>query len=125
VRTRDTVSGHRFSYSCRIGFHEYERHIAQRLLIDFEAETDWREAAQRDRAKDLVDYYEINRAIGALIDNNEWRLVEAVAEAVAKLLCTDFPVTAVHVRVTKQPFDMPNCESVSVACHRNRADFGL
>ncbi len=124
MNTRDTVSGHGFEYSCRIGFHEFERHIEQRLRIDFEAETHWRAQAQQDRATDLVDYYEINRAISTLIAGLEWRLVEAVAEAVAQLLCTQFPVTAAHVRVTKQPFDMPNCESVSVACYRTREDFG-
>ena len=122
--TRDTVSGHGFEYSCRIGFHEFERHIEQRLRIDFEAQTDWRDQAKADRAHNLVDYYEINRAIGSLIAGREWRLVEAVAESVAELLCTRFPVSGVHVRVTKQPFDMPNCDSVSVACTRTRADFG-
>jgi len=124
VNTKDTVSGHGFEYSCRIGFHEFERHIEQRLRIDFEAETDWRKQAQQDRARDLVDYYEINRAISALIAGREWRLVESVAEAVAELLCSRFPITGVQVRVTKQPFDMPNCESVSVACYRAREDFG-
>jgi dihydroneopterin aldolase len=119
----DTVSGHGFEYSCRIGFHEFERHIEQKLRIDFEAHTDWRDQAKADRADNLVDYYEINRAIGAMIAGREWRLVEAVAESVAELLCTQFPVTSVNVRVTKQPFDMPNCESVSVSCVRDREDF--
>ena len=119
----DTVSGHGFEYSCRIGFHEFERHIEQKLRIDFETHTDWREQARADRADNLVDYYEINRAIGELIAGREWRLVEAVAESVAELLCTQFPVSSVNVRVTKQPFDMPNCESVSVSCMRSRDDF--
>jgi len=119
----DTVSGHGFGFSCRIGFHEFERHIEQQLSIDFEAQTDWREQAKADRAQGLVDYYEINRAIGEMIAGREWRLVEAVAESVAELLCTQFPVVSVHVRVTKQPFDMPNCGSVSVACTRTREDF--
>jgi len=124
VGTKDTVSGHGFTYSCRIGFHEFERHIEQKLGIDFEAQTDWRAQAQADRALNLVDYYEINRAIGEMIASREWRLVEAVAESVAELLCTRFPISGVHVRVTKQPFDMPNCDSVSVACTRQAEDFG-
>jgi dihydroneopterin aldolase len=123
IHSADTVSGHGFEYSCRIGFHEFERHIEQQLRIDFEAETDWREQARADRADGLVDYYEVNRAISALIAGREWRLVEAVAESVAELLCTQFPVTRAHVRVTKNPFDMPNCGSVSVACTRERSDF--
>jgi dihydroneopterin aldolase len=123
VQLRDTVSGHGLTYSCRIGFHEYERHIQQRVRIDFEAETDWRDQARRDRARNLVDYYEINTAITELMTNRKWRLVEAVAEAVAELLCTQFPILGARVRVTKQPFDMPNCEAVSVCCYRTPADF--
>jgi 7,8-dihydroneopterin aldolase/epimerase/oxygenase len=120
---RDRVLGKGFSYDVRIGFHEYERHIRQRIVIDFEAETDWREAAQADRARGIVDYYEANLKIGSLVQGKEYRLIEAVAEEVARLLITDFPVESVRVRVTKAPFDMPNVGSVAVECHRARADF--
>ena len=108
----DTVSGHGFEYSCRIGFHEFERHIEQKLRIDFEAHTDWREQARADRADNLVDYYEINRAIGDLIAGREWRLVEAVAESVAELLCTQFPVNSVNVPVSYTHLTLPTICSV-------------
>jgi 7,8-dihydroneopterin aldolase/epimerase/oxygenase len=120
---RDRVHGTGFSYDCRIGFHEYERHIRQRVVIDFEAETDWREAAKNDRAKDLVDYYEANLAIASLVEGKEYRLIEAMAEEVARLLIARFPVDRVRVKVTKAPFDMPNVGSVAVECWRERADF--
>ncbi len=119
----DRVHGTGFSYDVRIGFHEFERHIRQRIVIDFEAETDWREAAQADRAKDIVDYYEANLRIGRLIEQKEYRLIEAVAEEVARLLILEFPIDRVRVRVTKAPFDMPNVGSVAVECWRARADF--
>jgi dihydroneopterin aldolase len=117
----DRVHGTGFSYDCRIGFHEYERHIRQRVVIDWEAETDWREAAKADRAKGIVDYYEANRAIGRLVEAKEWRLIEALAEDVAQLLLRDFaPIQRVRVKVTKAPFDMPNVGSVAVECWRER-----
>ncbi len=122
---RDRVHGLGFSYDCRIGFHEYERHIRQRVVIDFEAETDWRDAARADRAKDLVDYYEANLAIQALVAGKEYRLIEALAEDVSRVLLTNFPVDRVRVKVTKSPFDMPNVGNVAVECWRDRADFDL
>lgn len=121
----DRVLGYGFSYDVRIGFHEYERHIRQRIVIDWEAETDWREAAKLDRARDLVDYYEANLAITRLVEGKEYRLIEAVAEDVARVLVTDFPVTRARVKVTKAPFDMPNVGSVAVECWRSRTDFSL
>ncbi len=123
ARRPDRVFGFGFSYDCRIGFHEYERHIRQRVKVDFEAETDWRDAARKDRAKNLVDYYEVNRAVEALVGSREWRLIEALAEDVARLICAGFPVTGVRVRVTKTPFDMPNVGEVAVECWRCPADF--
>lgn len=120
----DRVHGTGFSYDCRIGFHEYERHIRQRVVIDFEAETDWRAAARADRAgKDLVDYYEANIAIGKLVAEKEYRLIEALAEDVAKVLVSEFPIRRVRVKVTKSPFDMPNVGNVAVECWRTPEDF--
>jgi len=119
----DRVHGTGFSYDCRIGFHAYERHIRQRVSVDFEAETDWRDSALRDRARDLVDYYQINQAIQELVDSRDWRLIEAMAEDIARLVCTRFPVSRVRVRVTKLPFDMPNVGGVAVECWRRPEDF--
>ena len=123
----DRVLGAGFSYQCRVGFHEYERRICQRVLVDFEAETDWRAVAKVDRAElgELVDYYEINKGIAALVETREWSLIEAMAESIARLICTRFPVSAVRIKVTKSPFDMPNAGSVSVECRRVPADFGV
>ena len=120
---RDRVHGSGFSYDVRIGFHEYERHIRQRIVIDWEAETTWREAAKADRPRDIVDYYEANLKIGKMIEAKEYRLIEAVAEEVAHLLVTQFPVERVRVKVTKAPFDMPNVGNVAVECWRSREDF--
>lgn len=120
---RDRVHGIGFSYDCRIGFHEYERHIRQRVVVDFEAETDWRAAAQADRAQKIVDYYEANLAIQGLVERKEYRLIEALAEDVAKMLIDRFPIERVRVKVTKAPFDMPNVGGVAVECWRSREDF--
>lgn len=120
---RDRVHGIGFSYDCRIGFHAYERHIKQRLVIDFEVVTSWRAAALVDQPERLVNYYEANLAIQQLLGSKEYQLIEAVAEDVARLLCTQFPVSEARVKVTKQPFDMPNVGCVAVECWRTPADF--
>jgi dihydroneopterin aldolase len=123
LRVPDRVHGIGYWYDCKIGFHEYERHIRQRVRVDFEAETDWRPAAKRDRARNLVDYYDVYNALGELVRDKEWRLLEALAEDVARLICTRFPVTRVRVKVTKTPFDMPGAEAVAVECWRTPEDY--
>jgi len=123
VRSPDRVMGTELAFSCRIGFHEHERDIEQRILVDFDAETDWRSAAATDRPRSLIDYYEVNLAIEAMVKGRSWRLLEALAEDIAALICHGYPVDRVRIRATKQPIDMPNAGSVAVECTRVPADF--
>ncbi len=123
---QDRVHGVGFAYDCHLGFDLQERAGLQRVLVDFEAWTDWRRAAEQDEPSDaLVDYAKVNQRIQALVDTREWRLAEAMAEDVARLLCQQFPVSRVRVKVTKSPFDMPRAGAVAVECWRTPADFAL
>jgi dihydroneopterin aldolase len=119
----DRVSGHGFCYQAHVGFGEAERSAPQAVRVDFEARTDWRASAEADRARNIVDYAAVDSAVAAVIGSREWRLIETIAEAIARLICMDFPVDQVRVTVTKQPADMPHCDGVSVSCSRTPADF--
>ena len=57
------------------------------------------------------------------IESRDWLLIEAVAEATARVLCSRFPVSRVRVKVTKAPFGMPNVGTVAVECWRTPEDF--
>ena len=124
-RPTDRVHGVGFAYECHLGFALEERRVAQRVLVDLEAWTDWRRPARRDEPTDdrVVDYAKVNDAIRELVATREWRLAEAMAEGVARLLCLRFPVERVRVKVTKLPFDMPSASAVAVECWRAPADY--
>jgi dihydroneopterin aldolase len=119
----DRVSGHGFRYEVQVGFGAEERATPQTIRVDFEVRTNWRQSAIDDHAHEIVDYAEVDREIHALLTNKEWRLIEAIAEAVAKRICTAFPVDQVQVTITKQPADMAHCDGVSVSCSRTPADY--
>jgi len=119
----DRVSGHGLKYEAHVGFGDEERRTAQVVAVDFEVRTDWKDSAREDRAKRIVDYAQVDRAIATLLAGREWRLIEAIAEEIARLICVGFPVDQVSVTVTKQPADMPHCDGVSVTCSRTPADY--
>jgi 7,8-dihydroneopterin aldolase/epimerase/oxygenase len=119
----DRVLGFALSFDVRIGIKPYERHIKQRVLVDFEVETDWRKNGALDEPTGIVDYYKVNQRLVLALREREYRLIEAVAEDVARVLCTEFPVLSARVRVTKTPFDMPNCSAVAVECTRTPSDY--
>lgn len=118
----DRVFGNGLSFVCRVGCMDWEREVPQKLVIDFEAETDWRTAVAVDRAVGIVDYDKANTAIKELVETREYRLIETVAEDVSRLLLGQFPCTRVRVKVTKTPLYIPNATSVAVECWRSRAD---
>jgi len=119
----DRVCGHGFQYDVHVGFGETERQEAQRISVDFEARTDWRAAAKADRASPVVDYAEVDKRLRSLVTGQSWRLIESIAECSAEVICTEFAVEQVTVRVTKRPVDMAHCDGVSVQCSRTPADY--
>jgi dihydroneopterin aldolase len=122
-RPADRVLGRGMRFPCRIGFYPAELGIRQEIEIDFEAETDWRPAALRDEPRAVVDYAQVHRKLAAKVAGGSWNLIEALAEELARLICTEFAVSGVRVRVTKRPLDLANVEAVAVECWRCPADF--
>ena len=119
----DVICGYDLTYQVRVGFHDFERNIQQRVKINFEAETDWQKAVEKDEPVDIVDYYHINEALEQMISKKSWNLIESLAEDVAKLICTNFNAHAVRVQVNKKPLDMPNVHEVSASCYRRKEDY--
>jgi dihydroneopterin aldolase len=83
----------------RHGVLEEERRHGQRFVYDVELEVGDRGAS--DRIEDAVDYREVAAAVREVNDGRQFRLLEALATAVADTLVERFPVERVRVRVRK------------------------
>ena len=84
------------------GFHgvlEHERSEGQRFLFDVELEVG--EAGSSDRIEDAVDYREVVACVREISDGSAYRLLEALATALAEALLERFPAEEVEVRVRK------------------------
>ena len=89
------------------GFHgvlEHERRDGQRFLFDVELEVG--EAGASDRIEDAVDYREVVACVREVSDARAYRLLEALASALADALLERFPVERVAVRVRKPDVDL-------------------
>jgi dihydroneopterin aldolase len=84
----------------RHGVLDEERRDGQRFLFDLWLEVPG-EAARSDRIEDAVDYREVVATVRAVSDANAFRLLEALATAVADALLARFPLRRVRVRVRK------------------------
>jgi dihydroneopterin aldolase len=105
------------------GYHgvlDEERRDGQRFLFDIELEVG-EEAAVTDRIEDAVDYRDVAAAVRDVSDGRNYRLLEALAAAVADELLGRFAVERVRVRVAKPDvrLDLPVAES-AVSAERTR-----
>jgi 7,8-dihydroneopterin aldolase/epimerase/oxygenase len=85
-----------------IGVYRWEREVKQTLAIDLELGTDIRPAAKSDAVADTLNYKDIAKRVTAFVEQSRYQLVEALAEAVAKLVLDEFPVPWLRLSVNKQ-----------------------
>ena len=104
------------------GYHgvlEHERTEGQRFLFDVELEVG--EAGSSDRIEDAVDYREVVACVREVSDARAYRLLEALATALAEALLQRFPVERVEVRVRKPDVVLePPVEEAAVSAVRGR-----
>jgi 7,8-dihydroneopterin aldolase/epimerase/oxygenase len=81
------------------GVEEEERRRPQPFLYDLWLEVS--EAATSDRIEDTVDYRDVVSCIRDLSDRRQFRLLEAMAAAVADALVDRFELERARVRVRK------------------------
>jgi dihydroneopterin aldolase len=84
----------------RHGVFEEERRDGQRFLFDLWLDVP-DDAVTSDRLEDAVDYREVVALVREISDGRAFRLLEALAGALADALLRRFPVERVRVRVRK------------------------
>ena len=105
---------------CVIGVRDEERRDKQDVLINVALVTDLRKAGASDRLEDSVDYRGLNKQILSMAEHSQFRLVEAMAQAVADICFGNPSVQEVIVRIEK-PGALRFARSAGVEIVRKRA----
>lgn len=100
-----------------IGVYDWEKVIKQTLILDIEMKWDNRLAAQTDNVNDCLNYQSVGDSLVTFLAENQFQLVERVAEDVAALILRQFLVTSVKVKVMK-PSALPYATQVGVIIER-------
>ena len=104
---------------CIIGVQDFERREKQDVLINLELEADLREAGASDDIGNTVDYKTLKKRIIALVEDSRFKLVEALAETIARTALENPKVRRVKVLVEK-PGALRFARSVGVEITRER-----
>ena len=104
------------------GVNAEERQLGQRFVVDLQVQLDLTASGRSDALADTVSYTDLYRAVKAVVEGERYKLLEAVAEAVAQRVLASFPVSAVRTRVQKPspPIKDAVLQGVTVEIYRER-----
>lgn len=105
-----------------IGIWEWEQRIRQLVRIDLELATDIRPAAMADSIDAALDYKEIAKRVIAYVGESRFRLVETLAENVAKIIVVEFGVPWLRLSVSK-PGAIEGSRDVGILIERTTDDY--
>jgi 7,8-dihydroneopterin aldolase/epimerase/oxygenase len=105
-----------------IGTHAWERRVRQTVSLDLEIGLDAKPAAASDRLADTLDYSALTQRLGEFVAAAEFQLIEALAEACARIVVTEFSAAQVRL-VLHKPGAVRNAADVALRIERSRADY--
>ena len=120
----DTLFLHGLKAETLIGVYDWERQQRQTLLLDVDIGTDARPAGHSDNIDDTIHYGDVAEALRHNLAQQQFLLLEALAEHVAQFLLDDFGALWVRVRVVK-PGILAQVREVGVQIDRSRAANGV
>jgi D-erythro-7,8-dihydroneopterin triphosphate epimerase len=104
---------------CILGVNEEERREKQDVTLTIWLYADLRRPGRTDRFEDTVDYRSVKKQVLRLVENSDYFLLEALAEAVADVCLATAGVFKVQVRVDK-PSALRFARSVAVEIVREK-----
>ena len=102
-----------------IGIHKREQHMPQTVSLDLEIGLPGGAVFASDRVADTIDYEQVVLRIQALAASGHFRLVETLADRIARLLLEEFAAPWVRVSAAKIGV-LPNAKFVGVSIERRK-----
>ena len=100
-----------------IGVYDWEREVRQLISINLEMNFNTKKAGRSDRIDDALNYKIISKCIIELTESSKSKLIESLAQKIAKTILSEFPISSVIVTVEK-PGALRGSKSVGVTIKR-------
>ncbi|MBB1077629.1 dihydroneopterin aldolase [Rhodoferax sp. 4810] len=97
----DIVFLHGLRIETVIGIYDWEQEILQPVILDLDMATDVAQAALTDHIADALDYKAVSKRLKQFVSETRFQLVETLAEQCARIICDEFNVSWVRLRVNK------------------------
>jgi len=100
-----------------VGIYPEERVKKQPIVIDLELAFDIRAAAASGDIGDALDYHALSLALVEFIEKSRYGLIEAMAEDIASLILTQYPVSWLKLTLHK-PEALSHSDDVGLIIER-------
>ncbi|EHQ51453.1 MULTISPECIES: dihydroneopterin aldolase [Ectothiorhodospira] len=100
-----------------VGIFDWEQSIQQTVRLDLELGCDIRKGAHSDHIEDVLNYKEVAKRVIELVEGNQRRLVEAMAEDIAGMIMREFSVPWLRLTLGK-PGAVRGASEVGVTIER-------
>ena len=97
----DIIFIHELKTKTLIGIYPWERKVAQTIQLDIEIALPTSKACQTDDFEDALDYASIVKRINESLSQNQFSLLEALAEHIAQIILMEFKSPWTKVNVAK------------------------
>lgn len=114
----DTIFLEQVKVQTKLGVPDWERLVAQTIILDIEIGIDLSKSCKSDSIEDTIDYGTVVARIRETLSENSFKLVEALAEHICQLILGEFGGLSVKVRVAK-PGILPGLKALGVVIERN------
>ena len=114
----DTIFLEQVKVETKLGVPEWERMVAQSVILDIEIGCDLSKACKSDAIADTIDYGAVVSRIRETLAEHSFQLVEALAEHICQLILKEFKAENVKVKVAK-PAILPGLKALGVVIIRS------
>ena len=102
-----------------IGIWDWEKRNPQKVVFDIEMSTDISKASKSDSIKDALDYKVISKRLKQYALENQFDLIETLADKVTQIILNEFEVSWVKLTISK-PYAIRDSKNVSLMIERSR-----
>lgn len=114
----DTIFLEQVKVQTKLGVPEWERMLAQTIILDIEIDYDLSASGKSDAIGDTIDYGLVVKRIRDTLSEHSFKLVEALAEHVCQLILQEFGAAKVKVKAAK-PSVLPGLKALGVVIERS------
>ena len=115
----DTIFISELKVQTKLGVPIWERMMPQTIILDIEIGYDLSKACKSDAISDTIDYGAVVQRIKSTLSENNFQLVEALAEHICQLILQEFNALNVKVKISK-PSILPGLKALGVTIQRKK-----